>query len=192
MLTTFTNHPSPLKLDKLPPRLTPLPLLFKAPHAEDSTVTGHHLVEGQLSHDSTPHALGQGGYGLGIGWERLHVLVIAHLSQAGVRLLSRLKDTIQYAEVQAKTMTTHLNLLAGHPTLLQRLSISTNFLDVPMLSAIGNLGALGQLRHLELATGGTKLTAEGLSEVLGGCRNLESLCLNDVQGQWTGTCLLSC
>jgi hypothetical protein len=59
-------------------------------------------------------------------------------------------------------MTTHLNLLAGHPTLLQRLSISTNFLDVPMLSAIGNLGALGQLRHLELATGGTKLTAEGL------------------------------
>lgn len=44
-------------------------------------------------------------------------------------------------------------------------------------------GGLGSLKHLTLATSGTKLNAECLRVLLAGCTALESLHLNDVEGR---------
>ena len=73
-------------------------------------------------------------------------------------------------------------MLSDHLTSLISLNLSTPFFDMGLMSAISRIGAFGTLRHLEFATTGTKLTAEGLKEAVEGCRGLQSLTLHDVEG----------
>ena len=56
-------------------------------------------------------------------------------------------------------------------------------MDQALLSSIGRIGAIRNLRHLSLGTSGTKLTAECLKEVIGACRGLDKLRLMDVEGK---------
>lgn len=62
------------------------------------------------------------------------------------------------------------------------LDLSTHFLDQGLLSSIGKYGSLGSLKHLALATTGTRLTADTLQCVMEGCIALESFVLNDGEG----------
>lgn len=69
----------------------------------------------------------------------------------------------------------------GH-TRLVSLDLSTHFLDNGLLSSIGLYGSLGSLKHLALATTGTRLTADTLQGVMEECTALESFVLNDGEG----------
>ena len=60
--------------------------------------------------------------------------------------------------------------------------LSTHFMDLTLLSAVGRLGSFGNLRRLELGTSGTKVNAECLQVVLKMCTGLEALVLKDVEG----------
>lgn len=62
------------------------------------------------------------------------------------------------------------------------LDLSTHFLDNGLLNSIGQYGSLGSLKHLALATTGTRLTADTLQRVLEGCVALESFALKDGEG----------
>lgn len=74
-------------------------------------------------------------------------------------------------------------MLSDYPSLLTTLKLSTNFFDMGLLTSISRVGSWGTLCHLDFAANGTKLTAEGLKEVIEGCRGLESLTLNDIEGR---------
>lgn len=65
------------------------------------------------------------------------------------------------------------------------LSVSTTFMDAPLCSAIGNVGAHGLLRRLELSTSGSKLSTDVFIGLLEGCVGLRELVMNDVQGLQT-------
>lgn len=81
-------------------------------------------------------------------------------------------------------MATHLQLLCSRATpTIAFLDISTHFLDSTLVSAITEYGQLGSLKHLTLATGGTRLTAECLQQALQGCQALESFTLKDSEGE---------
>lgn len=93
------------------------------------------------------------------------------------------------AERQSKTVVNLLQMLAqltGIAT-LRRLHIGTHFLDANILASIARYGSLGSLRHLTLSTGGTRLTADGLQEVIEGCTNLQSLLLRDFEGGYVNS-----
>lgn len=66
---------------------------------------------------------------------------------------------------------------------LHALSLSTHFADLRLCESIAMFGGLGSLKHLTLATSGTKLNADCLRVLLAGCTALESLHLNDVEGR---------
>ena len=74
-------------------------------------------------------------------------------------------------------------MLADYPSSLHTLAISTNFLDLSVAVAIGQVGAQGVLRHLELSTLGTNFKVDSIQEIMGNCRRLESIVLNDIEGE---------
>ncbi|WWD09552.1 hypothetical protein V865_007679 [Kwoniella europaea PYCC6329] len=109
--------------------------------------------------------VGNGGWGLGIGWENLEVLKIGPLSETG-----------------AKTIANHLTLLSMRPCALAGIALETHFLDILLCNAISRIGSLGTLVHVELSTTGMRLTAECLNTIITGCVVLESLKLSGVDG----------
>lgn len=131
---------------------------------------------------------GNGGWGLGPGWENLEVLKAAGLSQNGVRSATH-GVQLPYASTevcQAKTLATHLQLLCSRTSpSIAELDISTHFLDATLATAISDYGQLGSLKHLTLATSGTRLTSDCLQQALEGCTSLESFKLKDSEGELT-------
>lgn len=123
---------------------------------------------------------------LGAGWQGLELMKLAGLSQNGVscQSLHQLGDT---AEAQAKTLSNHLQHFITAPAegraRMTSLDLSTHFLDLALLTSIGQYGALGSLKHLTLATSGTRLTADGVQAALEGCVALESFTLKDGEGK---------
>ena len=81
---------------------------------------------------------------------------------------------------QTKTLATHFYLLS-HQSEIVRLYLSTHFLDTALCSAITHLSA--RLQYLELSTTGTKFNAECLRVIIEGCQNLDSLFLDDIEGE---------
>lgn len=84
---------------------------------------------------------------------------------------------------QTRTIVSHLTMLADYPSRLHTLAMSTNFLDLSVAVAMGHLGAQGGLRHLELSTSGTNFKVDSIQEIMKSCRSLESIVLNDIQGE---------
>lgn len=143
-----------------------------------------HLGSASQAFDEGAVLVGEGGWGLGPGWESLQVLKLARLSQNGVSRGRSSSITQADPDLQAKTLATHLRMLCSRITpTITLLDISTHFLDSNMLSSIGQYGELGSLRRLILATTGTRLTADGLKQALEGCPALESFVLKDGEGK---------
>ncbi|SPO39838.1 uncharacterized protein PSFLO_05319 [Pseudozyma flocculosa] len=94
------------------------------------------------------------------GLGHLRRLYLSHLSLDGWRMLG-----------------------ASIPSLsnIETLSLDCQFVEDTVLCQIGE--TCKKLRHLCISTGGTKMTAKGLSAVLEGCYALESLTLVDVEGR---------
>ncbi|ORX36077.1 hypothetical protein BD324DRAFT_630071 [Kockovaella imperatae] len=110
-----------------------------------------------------PKVVGEGGWTLGSGWDDLEILQLANLSQNAT-----------------KTLATHFHLLS-HQCVIQRLYVSTHFLDWPLCDAITHISA--KLHSLELSTTGTKFTGQCLRTIIEGCQNLRSLYLDDIEGR---------
>ncbi|WWC66400.1 uncharacterized protein I206_100302 [Kwoniella pini CBS 10737] len=141
------------------PRITPRlqllrPLLPSAESAQDTDKIDLSLLGS---------VIGNGGWGLGIGWENLKSLTLGPLSETG-----------------AKTFANHLTLLSMRPCVLSAVTIETQFLDILLCTSISKVGSLGSLTYVELSSTGTRLTAECLDIIISGCTMLEGLKLNVV------------
>jgi hypothetical protein len=144
----------------------------------------------EAAHESTLYSTASAGecklWTLGAGWQNLEKLKLAGLSQNGVSLPNR--RSYGSADRQAKTLCSHLQLLTTNLPVdggarMVSLDLSTHFLDVSLLTSIGEYGALGCLKHLTLSTTGTRLTADGIQVALEGCTALESFTLKDGEGE---------
>ncbi|WVW82451.1 hypothetical protein I302_104461 [Kwoniella bestiolae CBS 10118] len=152
------NRPATTPFSRITPRLQLLvtPDLSLQPGMEMQN-TNKLLTRGSI--------LGNGGWGLGAGWESLEVMKVGPLSETG-----------------AKTVANHLTLLSMRPCSLTSISLETQFLDILLCNSISRVGSLGMLTHVELSTTGTRLTAECLNTIITGCVSLESLKLSGVDG----------
>jgi hypothetical protein len=133
----------------------------------------------RLEDDHNRALIGQGGWTLGPAWDRLEVLELRNLSQPGVSLGHHERLLIS---AQAKSLASYFELLSAFPPLLHTLTLTTQFLDGSLTSAISRYGCLGRLEHLTLGTSGTKLLSSHLREIVEGCTGLVSLTLDDIEG----------
>ncbi|WWC86398.1 uncharacterized protein L201_001274 [Kwoniella dendrophila CBS 6074] len=147
------------------PRITPPLQLLISPNL---SLTEELHAEQTKSKNVKEPVVGNGGWGLGEGWDNLKDLKIGPLSETG-----------------AKTIASHLTLLANHTSKLTGFAVETQFLDALMCRSITRLGSLGSLQHIELSTSGTRLTAECLNTIITGCVSLQSLKLNGVDDTWS-------
>ncbi|KAL1408027.1 hypothetical protein Q8F55_004824 [Vanrija albida] len=157
------DHPSHTVDAPTYPRLTP--------DLQQAAPPGIAFPElGDTGEPSKPRAkaVGFNGLALGIGWENLEALQLEGLSSQG-----------------ARTIASHLQILAslppGYHPQLHTLSLSTHFADLRLCESIGRFGSLRSLKHLTLATTGTKLNQDCLKTIIENSPALESLKLNDIE-----------
>jgi hypothetical protein len=107
-------------------------------------------------------------------WDGLSLPLLSNLALTTLRL-SKL------SHVGAKSLSNLLSLL-GEDSLLENISIDTNWLDEQICRLLGNVSR--KAKCFQFASDGTRLTDSCITTLISLCESLEEFSLGDIQGKF--------